>query len=96
MSARPRVIATPGRPPSSKTPTRKPAVSGNGLSPWLYVVLVVVLCAGGLFGYDQGVISGALAGIKSTFTLSALLVEGGDQLGDAGRAARLPGRRRIG
>lgn len=39
------------------------------------VVLAVVLFSGGLFGYDQGVISGALHGIKATFSLSALLVE---------------------
>ena len=45
------------------------------MTPWLWLVLVVVLFAGGLFGYDQGVISGALRGIKSTFTLSPLLVE---------------------
>lgn len=45
------------------------------MTPWLVVVLVVVLFSGGLFGYDQGVISGALHGIKATFSLSALLVE---------------------
>jgi sugar porter (SP) family MFS transporter len=39
------------------------------------VLLVVVLFSGGLCGYDQGVISGALHGIKATFSLSALLVE---------------------
>jgi sugar porter (SP) family MFS transporter len=45
------------------------------MTPWLVVVLLVVLFSGGLFGYDQGVISGALHGIKATFSLSALLVE---------------------
>ena len=49
--------------------------SGQTLSPWLVVILVVVLFSGGLFGYDQGVISGAQHGIKTTFSLSALLVE---------------------
>jgi MFS transporter, SP family, galactose:H+ symporter len=38
------------------------------------VILVVVL-AGALFGYDQGVISGALIGIKKEFSLGALLLE---------------------
>ena len=45
------------------------------MTPWLAAVLVVVLFAGGLFGYDQGVISGALTGIKSTFKLSTLMVQ---------------------
>ena len=46
------------------------------MTPWLlWVVLVVVLFSGGLFGYDQGVISGALRGIKATFSLNSLLVE---------------------
>jgi sugar porter (SP) family MFS transporter len=51
-----------------------PAAPGS-FSAWLGVVLVVVLFSGGLFGYDQGVISGALTGIKSTFALSPLVVE---------------------
>jgi MFS transporter, SP family, galactose:H+ symporter len=56
----------------------KPALQGptrQTITPWLSVVLVVVLFSGGLFGYDQGVISGALHGIKARFALSALLVE---------------------
>ena len=45
------------------------------ITPWLMVVLVVVLLSGGLFGYDQGVISGALAGIRARFSLDPLIVE---------------------
>ncbi|MFO1413218.1 MAG: sugar porter family MFS transporter [Burkholderiales bacterium] len=44
-------------------------------SPALAVVLVVVLLAGTLFGYDQGVIAGALAGVQHEFRLSPLAVE---------------------
>jgi sugar porter (SP) family MFS transporter len=45
------------------------------MTKWLWVVLAVVLFAGALFGYDQGVISGALAGVKETFSLSLLMVQ---------------------
>ena len=45
------------------------------VTPWLWVVLSVVIFAGALFGYDQGVISGALAGIKNTFSLSTFMVQ---------------------
>jgi MFS family permease len=48
---------------------------GQTMTPWLWLVVAVVLFAGGLFGYDQGVISGALGGIKSTVTLSPLMIE---------------------
>ena len=47
----------------------------GGWSPALVLVLVVVLLAGALFGYDQGVISGALEGVQRDFKLSPLLVE---------------------
>jgi sugar porter (SP) family MFS transporter len=47
----------------------------GGWSPALILVLVAVLLSGALFGYDQGVISGALAGLQKDFKLSALLVE---------------------
>jgi sugar porter (SP) family MFS transporter len=65
------------RPPDSAT-RPPPAVgppAGQTVTPWLVVVLVVVLFAGGLFGYDQGVISGALHGMTQAFSLSQLLVE---------------------
>ncbi len=53
----------------------QPPASEQHITPWLAVVLVVVLFSGGLFGYDQGVISGALHGIKQTFSLSPLVIE---------------------
>jgi sugar porter (SP) family MFS transporter len=58
------------RPPASVGPP-----AGQTVTPWLVVVLVVVLFAGGLFGYDQGVISGALHGMTQAFSLSQLVVE---------------------
>ena len=53
-----------------KTPSRS-----ESMTRWLVVVLAVVIFAGGLFGYDQGVISGALPGIKSAFSLSLFMVQ---------------------
>jgi len=52
-----------------------PDLLGQSVTVWLLVAVVTILFAGALFGYDQGVISGALDGIKRTFTLSPLLVE---------------------
>jgi len=56
-------------------PTMQPPASEQHVTPWLAVVLVVVLFSGGLFGYDQGVISGALHGIRQTLSLSPLLID---------------------
>ena len=53
----------------------EPAAVSHGMTRWLAVVLAVVVFAGGLFGYDQGVISGALPGIKAAFSLSLLMVQ---------------------
>jgi sugar porter (SP) family MFS transporter len=49
--------------------------TGQRITPWLVVVLVVVLFSGGLFGYDQGVISGAIHGMTKSLSLSRLIVE---------------------
>lgn len=50
-------------------------VSAGRITPVMAVVVAVVVVSGLLFGYDQGVISGALDGIKGAFGLSSLLVE---------------------
>ena len=42
---------------------------------WLAMLAFVVILAGVLFGYDQGVISGALGGITATFKLSTFMQE---------------------
>src|SRR6516164_11595926 len=68
----------PAGPPASHAPAQAlggPRSPGESLTPWLAVVIVAVIFAGGLFGYDQGVISGALPGIKATFSLSLLMIQ---------------------
>jgi sugar porter (SP) family MFS transporter len=59
-------------PPSARL--EQPPFPGQTLTPWLTVVLAVILIAGLLFGYDQGVISGALHGIEQSFDLGPLLI----------------------
>ena len=55
--------------------TVPPPAAASSMSPWLVVVLLLVLLAGLLFGYDQGVISGALVSMKAALSLSALMLE---------------------
>ena len=45
------------------------------IGPWLWMVGAVIMLAGLLFGYDQGVISGALEGIQKTFDVGTVLTE---------------------
>lgn len=89
---------------SATQPGRATGAKDEALTRPLLVVLAVVVVAGLLFGYDQGVISGALNGIRHHFTLSAILVEvvtswvtlgalGGSLLG--GYLADRHGRRRA-
>jgi sugar porter (SP) family MFS transporter len=61
--------------PKITLPVEAPSASAERMTPWLIVVLLVVLFAGGLFGYDQGVISGALHGIKESFSLSVVMIQ---------------------
>jgi sugar porter (SP) family MFS transporter len=74
-------MTAPARPAPTPSSTKGRSSDNEGsgvrerLTPWLAVVLAVVLFAGGLFGYDQGVISGALPGIKAAFSLSLLMVQ---------------------
>jgi sugar porter (SP) family MFS transporter len=47
----------------------------HGVSRYLLAIGAVVMLAGLLFGYDQGVISGALDGIKKSFHPSTFVIE---------------------
>jgi SP family galactose:H+ symporter-like MFS transporter len=51
--------------------------SGGGSRTGIYLLAVglVIMLAGLLFGYDQGVISGALTGIQKQFSVGTLLLE---------------------
>ncbi|MFI0845033.1 sugar porter family MFS transporter [Mesorhizobium sp. IMUNJ 23232] len=52
-----------------------PAFWARSPATLIAIVFLVILTSGLLFGYDQGVISGALSGIKQAMGLSPLLIE---------------------
>ena len=55
---------------------------------YLVAVGAVIMLAGLLFGYDQGVISGALGGIQKQFSVGHAAARGDHQLGHPGRHGR--------
>jgi MFS transporter, SP family, galactose:H+ symporter len=79
MKSKPRIAVDVPAPATSArmvgASLAKPPLPRESLTRWLTVVLGVVIFGGGLFGYDQGVISGALPGIKATFLLNLLMVQ---------------------
>ncbi|MBV8462942.1 MAG: sugar porter family MFS transporter [Acidimicrobiales bacterium] len=65
------MVATSG----AGTPDGAPRPAARRIRPALIGVGVVIMLAGALFGYDQGVISGALTGIQKQFNVGTLLLE---------------------
>lgn len=55
--------------------TPVPPVEKRRIGMYLLAVGAVIMLAGLLFGYDQGVISGALGGIQKQFSVGTLLLE---------------------
>ncbi len=60
---------------ASETPTTDPMEPTPRTSRYVMAVGLVLLLSGLLFGYDQGVISGALNGIQKDFEPSTLVIE---------------------
>lgn len=56
-------------------PATAPVAPRQRMSRYLLAIGLVVMLAGLLFGYDQGVISGALAGIDKTFHPGTVVIE---------------------
>ena len=57
------------------TATTSTETEGRKFGFWLFMVGVVIMLAGLLFGYDQGVIAGALEGIQNSFHVSSTMTE---------------------
>src|SRR5215467_1940566 len=60
---------------TTATETAQPKLIFGRFRFWLFMVGLVVILTGLLFGYDQGVISGALPFITTAFHLSTTLQE---------------------
>ena len=70
------VPATSHPEPPTATAPRPPDGPAHGRTGrYLVGVGLVIMLAGVLFGYDQGVISGALDGIQKEFSVGTLLLE---------------------
>ena len=67
--------STPTTQTTPTTPTEGEAPEPQRLSRYLLAIGLVVMLAGLLFGYDQGVISGALSGIDKSFHPGTLVIE---------------------
>jgi SP family galactose:H+ symporter-like MFS transporter len=68
-------VVTTSNQSATATPARPHRPARPKLSRYLVAVGLVVVLAGLLFGYDQGVISGALDGIDKTFHPSTVVTE---------------------
>jgi sugar porter (SP) family MFS transporter len=60
---------------ASSAPASAAKATKAGFTRWLAGIAAVVMLSGLLFGYDQGIIAGALGGIESDFHPSTLVIE---------------------
>lgn len=62
-------------PTETARPAAPDAAAAGRITRWLVGIAAVVMLAGLLFGYDQGIIAGALSGIEADFHPGTLVVE---------------------